>query len=63
MINIFIKKLNQLIDSTLKHTFSINPLTLTSIKKLGEEIGIKWNQHVLDSKFIKSKDFIVFLRT
>lgn len=43
MINIFIKKLNQLINITLKHTFSINPISLTSIKKLGEEIGLKWN--------------------
>ena len=61
-VNTFIKKLNQLILMTLKATDSINPLALNSIKKLGNEIGIKWT-HYLDAKFIKSKDFVIFLKS
>lgn len=61
-INNFIKKLNQLILITLKATDSINPLALGQIKKLGQEIGIKW-QTYLDAKFIKSKDFVTFLKS
>ena len=61
-INLFIKKLNQLILITLKATDSINPLALGQIKKLGQEIGIKW-QSYLDAKFIKSKDFVTFLKS
>lgn len=61
-INIFIKKLNQLILITLKATDSINPIALNQIKKLGQEIGIKW-QNYLDAKFIKSKDFVTFLKS
>lgn len=41
-INTFIKKLNQLILITLKATDSINPLALGQIKKIGEDLGIKW---------------------
>ena len=62
IINNFIKKLNQLILITLKATDSINPLALGQIKKLGQEIGIKW-QNYLDAKFIKSKDFVTFLKS
>lgn len=47
---------------TLKATDSINPLALGQIKKLGQEIGIKW-QNYLDAKFIKSKDFVTFLKS
>jgi hypothetical protein len=61
-INQFISKLNQLILITLKATDSINPLALGAIKKLGQEIGIKW-QNYLDAKFIKSKDFVTFLKS
>ena len=61
-INIFIKKLNQLILLTLKATDSINPLALGQIKKIGQEVGIKW-QNYLDAKFIKSKDFVTFLKS
>jgi hypothetical protein len=61
-INQFIQKLNQLILITLKATDSINPLALGQIKKLGQEIGIKW-QNYLDAKFIKSKDFVTFLKS
>ena len=61
-INIFIKKLNQLILLTLKATDSINPLALGHIKKIGQEVGIKW-QNYLDAKFIKSKDFVTFLKS
>ena len=46
----------------MKATDSINPLALTSIKKLGNEIGIKWT-HYLDAKFVKSKDFVIFLKS
>jgi hypothetical protein len=62
LINIFIKKLNQLILLTLKATDSINPLALGQIKKIGQEVGIKW-QNYLDAKFIKSKDFVTFLKS
>jgi len=61
-VNIFIRKLNQLILITLKATDSINPIALNQIKKLGQEIGIKW-QSYLDAKFIKSKDFVTFLKS
>ena len=61
-INQFIQKLNQLILITLKATDSINPLAMGQIKKLGQEIGIKW-QTYLDAKFIKSKDFVTFLKS
>ena len=61
-INSFIKKTNQLISITLKATDSINPLALGQIKKLGQELGIKW-QNYLDAKFIKSKDFVTFLKS
>ena len=47
---------------TLKATDSITPLALGQIKKLGQEIGIKW-QNYLDAKFIKSKDFVTFLKS
>jgi hypothetical protein len=47
---------------TLKATDSINPLALGQIKKLGQEIGIKW-QNYLDAKFIKSKDYVIFLKS
>lgn len=61
-INIFIKKLNQLILITLKATDSINPLALGQIKKIGEDLGIKWQKY-MDAKFIKSKDFVSFLKS
>lgn len=35
---------------------------MSSIKKLGNEIGIKWTNY-LDAKFIKSKDFVTFLKS
>jgi len=54
--------LNQLISITLKATDSINPLALGQIKKLGQELGIKWHNH-MDAKFIKSKDFVIFLKS
>ena len=54
--------MNQLINITLKATDSINPIALNQIKKLGQEIGIKW-QSYLDAKFIKSKDFVTFLKS
>ena len=46
----------------MKATDSINPIALNQIKKLGQEIGIKW-QNYLDAKFIKSKDFVTFLKS
>ena len=33
------------------------------IKKTGQEIGIKWQNHHMDPKFIKSKDFVTFLKS
>ena len=32
------------------------------IKKLGHELGIKW-QNYIDAKFIKSKEFVIFLKS
>ena len=61
-INTFIKKLNQLIALTLKATDSINPIAMGQIKKLGHELGIKW-QNYIDAKFIKSKEFVIFLKS
>ena len=62
-INTFIKKLNQLIALTLKATDSINPIQMSQIKKLGQEVGIKWAHYHMDTKFIKSKDFVTFLKS
>lgn len=61
-INNFIRKLNELITLTLKANVSINPLQLTQIKKVGLDLGIKW-QNYMDPKFIKSKDFVTFLKS
>jgi len=61
-INLFIRKLNQLIGLTLKATDSINPIAMAQIKKIGMEMGIKW-QNYMDPKFIKSKDFVTFLKS
>ena len=62
LINDFIHKFNLLISITLKATDSINPISLNTIKKLGSELGIKWPGNV-DAKFIKSKDFVIFLKS
>lgn len=35
---------------------------MNQIKKLGNELGIKW-QAYMDPKFIKSKDFVTFLKS
>lgn len=47
---------------TLKATDSITPIALNLIKKIGNELGIKW-QNYMDPKFIKSKDFVTFLKS
>ena len=62
VINQFIAQLNTLISITLKATDSINPIALNHIKNLGKELGLKWTNH-LDAKFIKSKDFVIFLKS
>jgi hypothetical protein len=62
VINQFIAQLNTLISITLKATDSINPIALSHIKNLGKELGLKWTSH-LDAKFIKSKDFVIFLKS
>ena len=62
IINQFIAQLNTLISITLKATDSINPIALNHIKNLGKELGLKWTNH-LDAKFIKSKDFVIFLKS
>ena len=36
---------------------------MNQIKKIGQELGIKWQNYQMDPKFIKSKDFVSFLKS
>jgi hypothetical protein len=61
-INTFILQVNDFVGQTLKFKTTITPSHLNHIKERAKEIGIKFQSHELDARFINSKDFVSVMK-